>query len=280
MPVTITLRGTEVPLARTRLRRRLMLAAVGAADQVFAVADSLRRHVAALGADGSRIEVIGNGVDSDKFRPADRAAARRRYGIAADAPTLISVGGLVPRKGFHRVIDCLPELRRRHPGLRYLVVGGPSPEGDMTHALREQVETLGLQDCVTFIGPVPAAELRWPLSAADVFVLATANEGWANVFLEAMACGLPVVTTDVGGNREVVSDASLGTVVPFGDQEALTEALDWTLSARWDRAAIRDHARANDWEGRVDRIEQAFAALLAEGSTRTGRPATGGGASQ
>jgi glycosyltransferase involved in cell wall biosynthesis len=97
------------------------------------------------------------------------------------------------------------------------------------------------------------------LSAADVFVLATRNEGWANVFLEAMACGLPVVATDVGGNAEVVCSPELGTIVPFGDGVKLREALDDALRCTWDSAAIRRHAQANTWDRRVDELLRAFA---------------------
>ena len=264
VPVTITLRGTEVPLARDPRRRRLMVRALARARRVFAVADALKRHVVGLGADGTKITVVGNGVDHEKFRPADRTEARRRLGIPEGAPVLVTVGGLVERKGFHRVIELLPELSAAFPGLRYLVVGGPSPEGDMTAALKDQAARLGVAEHVIFTGPLPAAALRWPLSAADVFVLSTRNEGWANVFLEAMACGLPVVTTDVGGNREVVSAPWLGRVVPFGDAAALAGALREALAARWDRARIRRHAEDNSWETRVEVLVDVFEAVLDE----------------
>jgi glycosyltransferase involved in cell wall biosynthesis len=108
---------------------------------------------------------------------------------------------------------------------------------------------------------MPSERIKVPLSAADLFVLATSNEGWANVFLEAMACGLPVVTTDVGGNREVVSDARLGTVVPFGNGSALRAALEHGLDHHWDRAAITEHARANAWDTRVTVLCEEFRRL-------------------
>lgn len=82
---------------------------------------------------------------------------------------------------------------------------------------------------------MPPDQLKIPLSAADLFVLATRNEGWANVFLEAMACGLPVVTTDVGGNAEVVCRSELGKLVPFNDQQALCQAIANALEVNWDR---------------------------------------------
>jgi len=258
MPVTVTLRGTEVPHSRNPKLRPRLQEVVARADRVITVSDSLRQLALGLGMAENKGVVVGNGVDTGKFHPVDRAEARARFGLPGDARALISVGALVERKGFHRVIDGLPGLLSHHPQLHYLMVGGSSPEGDMTGALRDQVDRLGLTDRVHFIGPVPPDELKWPLSAADVFVLATANEGWANVILEAMACGLPVVTTDVGGNREVVSRNDLGIIVPFGDQAALADALDDALSRPWDRQAILAYARDNDWDERVTRLLPIF----------------------
>jgi glycosyltransferase involved in cell wall biosynthesis len=274
VPVTITLRGTEVPLSRDSARRRRILAAVAAAQRVFSVADSLRRHMVALGADAAKFQVVGNGVDVQKFRREDRGAARARLGLPEDATVLVSVGSLVERKGFHRVIEGLPELLRTRPDLRYLIVGGGGPEGDIRASLERQVAELGLDQHVLFLGPVASEELRWPLSAADVFVLATRNEGWANVFLEAMACGLPVVTTDVGGNAEVVCRPDLGELVPFGDRTTLTEALTRALSREWDREAIVSHARANAWDDRVQTLVSEFVRIAetARGQALTPAP--------
>ena len=151
-----------------------------------------------------RIEVVGNGIDTVRFRSLDRAACRSTMGLLPNARVLVSVGGLVPRKGFHRVIEILPQLRQHFSDLVFLIVGGGSTEGNTRVELEDQVKQLGLDDCVRFLGTIASDELPAVLCAANVFVLATSNEGWANVFLEAMACGLPVVTTNVGGNQEVV----------------------------------------------------------------------------
>lgn len=257
LPVTITLRGTEVPLSRIPDRRQRLLKALQCAATVFSVSDSLKRHVVGLGADAEKIRVVGNGVDTAKFFPLDKASARRQLQIAEDVQVLISVGGLVDRKGFHRVIDILPDLVEKYPRLVYLIVGGSSPEGNILARLEQQVESLNLVKHVRFLGPMPAQDLYVPLSAANVFVLATANEGWANVFLEAMACGLPVVTTDVGGNREVVCDDALGTVVAFDEPEALSQAIDESLRRSWNSQTIIDYAADNAWDKRI-------AILLAE----------------
>lgn len=260
--VTITLRGTEVPLSRSLMRRRLMLSALARADRIFAVADSLKRHVAGLGADPRKIEVVGNGVDTDKFQRMTKAEARRKLGLPEHARVLITVGGLVPRKGFHRVIACLPALLREFPDLQYLIVGGASPEGNNERELRALVDELRLADSVHFLGSIAPDELKWPLSAADVFVLSTSNEGWANVLLEAMACGLPVVATDVGGNREVISDSSIGVIVPFDDHDALVDALNEALERRWDHSRIVNYARDNSWDSRVEILVREFQGLV------------------
>lgn len=263
LPVTITLRGSEVPQSRRPALARRLAEACARADAVITVSDSLRRLALGLGLDPARARVVGNGVDSTRFQPVERAAARARFGLPANARALITVGGLVERKGFHRVIACLPELLRAQPDVHYLVVGGASPEGDMSAELRAQTAALGLEARVHFLGPMAPDELKWPLSAADVFVLSTRNEGWANVILEAMACGLPVVASDVGGNREVVCDARYGEIVPFDDARALTDALARALNHDWDRQAIIAYARANDWSGRVAALVTLFRRLRA-----------------
>jgi glycosyltransferase involved in cell wall biosynthesis len=262
MPVTITLRGTEPGHAKNLALRARMTRALSSAARVFSVSDSLRQVALSLGTAAERTRVVGNGVDLRHFRPIERSEARRRLGLPPNARVLISVGGLVERKGFHRVIELLPELRQRFAELHYLIVGAAGPEGDWTARLRAQVEQLRLESCVHFLGAVLPADLHVPLSAADVFVLATRNEGWANVFLEAMACGLPVVTTRVGGNAEVVCRPELGAVVPFGDPRALREAIEEALERDWDRAAIRRYAEENSWDHRVETLVDEFRALV------------------
>jgi len=258
VPVTITLRGTEVPLAKMPGRKTRLLTALKNATRIFSVSDSLKQYMVSLGANADKICVIGNGIDVVKFYPLATAVARTELKLPADAKVLVSVGALVDRKGFHRVIEILPALIAKVPEFVYLIVGGDSPEGNIKQRLENQVKTLKLEDHVRFLGAYPSEQLKVPLSAADLFVLATANEGWANVFLEAMACGLPVITTEVGGNKEVVNNPALGTVVPFGDSAALLAALLQGLETAWDRPSIIRHARENSWDSRVNILVEEF----------------------
>ena len=263
LPVTITLRGTEVPQS-TSHRRPLLLKALQRATHIFSVSDSLKQHVVSMGIDADKVQVVGNGVDTKRFYRVDQAAARRQLELPEQAKVLITVGGLVERKGYHRVIECLPSLLQQFPNLHYLVVGGASGEGDWTKHLHLLVQKLALENHVHFLGTLPPDKLKWPLSAADVFVLATRNEGWANVLLEAMACGLPVVATDVGGNAEVVSVEQLGRIVPFGDHAKLEKAIAEALLKVWDSHYIVDYASENSWDNRVEILVARFRALLNE----------------
>lgn len=261
VPVTITMRGTETRHTNDSALRPLIITAMSKANRVFSVSDSLRQIAISCGIDTSKLRVIGNGVDISKFSPQSKNKARASLGISGAAKVIVTVGGLCERKGFHRVIAALPELIKKYPDLIYLIIGGPSPEGDMTKQLQQLVSELNLGSAVKFLGAMAADKLGQPLSAADVFVLSTRNEGWANVLLEAMACGLPVVATDVGGNREVVSNPSVGTIVPFDDHAELIAAITQSLDTHWDRAAIRAYAEANTWDKRVDTLVQEFRAL-------------------
>ncbi len=259
--VVVTLRGTEIPHSKKWLLRKQLQWVFRLSDRIFSVSDSLRQHALRLGCDSEKARVIGNGVDTRKFYPLPKAECRARLGLNSDQPVIISVGALVERKGFHRVLEQLPALLEAHSELCYLIVGGGSTEGNIEAQLKEQVVRLGLQDQVRFVGALPPDQLKSVLSAADLFVLATSNEGWANVFLEAMACGLPVITTDVGGNSEVVCDEKLGAIVPFGKSDKLSQAINDALSLNWDRDYILNYAEMNSWDSRINILREEFAGL-------------------
>ena len=265
LPCTITLRGTETRHAREPALRRRVVAGLRSASRVFSVSASLKRLAMEVGLPESAVLVVGNGVDTQRFRPLPRAEARSALGLDEEARVLVTVGGLVERKGYHRVIACLPELLEEFPQLHYLCVGAAGPEGDYSAELQAQVASLGLGQRVRFLGAMLPEKVREVVAAADVSVLATRNEGWANVLLEAMACGVPVVATDVGGNAEVICREDLGTIVPFDDHTALLEALRDALRRDWDRAAIREYAERNDWSTRVPILVDEFRRVASGG---------------
>lgn len=262
IPSTITLRGTEKKHLESPKLRNKVQQAWNDATKLVTVSTSLKELAVANGAQANKITVIGNGIDTEKFFAQDKVEAKSKQDINASTKVLITVGGLVPRKGFHRVLEILPAVLQTYPDLVYLIVGGATAEGNNEPDLRRQVSDLGLSENVKFMGAKPSNELTDYLSAADVFVLPTANEGWANVFLEALSCATPVVATDVGGNSEVICNDDIGFIVPFGDSEALKKATLKALEKTWDKDILVQYASDNHWNNRVSALKQVFDSAL------------------
>jgi glycosyltransferase involved in cell wall biosynthesis len=259
-PVVITLRGSIVRLSGYRLHRPQLRWALHHADRVTAVSESLKSVAVGLGMPADRVRVIPNGVDPTVFSPMIRQDARRLCGLPKSATVLLTVAGLYEGKGQHAVVEVLPSLVARYPEALYVMVGNPRPGEIYQRRLKGAIRKLGLDGHVLFAGPRPQAELpRW-FSAADVSVLATRSEGWPNVLLESLACGTPVVATDVGGAPEIVRHGLDGFLVPHGDPAALGDALLLALDQPWNRDAIVRHAQRFDW---TESVEQALDELNA-----------------
>ena len=240
LPVVITARGSDVTqLPDFAVPRRLIQGAIGRAAGLIGVSSALRERLIALGADPARTVTLRNGIDTAMFHPpADRAAARAALGLTR--PTLISVGGLIPRKRHHLTIDAMRLL----PGMELLIVG----EGPERPALRARIDAAGLSDRVRLLGPVPHAALPACYGAADASVLASSREGWANVLLESMACGTPVIASDIPGNPEVVRAPEAGLILRANTAEGIAEAARALSADPPDRAATRRYAEAFGWE--------------------------------
>ncbi len=237
-PVVITARGSDVTqLPDFATPCRLIKDAVRRADGLVAVSSALRDRLLELGAPADRTVVLRNGIDTKMFRPVDREAARAALGLTGK--TLISVGGLIPRKGHDRSIAALRLL----PEFCLLIAG----EGPERARLQAQIENLGLADRARLLGPVPHAELSRYYGAADAMVLASAREGWANVLLEAMACGTPVVASNIPGNPEVVRSREAG-VIAENTPDGIAAAVRALFADPPDRAATRRYAEAFGWE--------------------------------
>ena len=242
-PFVVTARGTDLnlipayaaPAAMIRWAARRASASIGVCA---ALMEPLRRwHI-----DESRLHVLRNGVDLERFAPLPQAQSRQELGIEG-VPVLLSVGHLIERKGHHLAIEALAALRVSHARATLLIVG----EGPERDALQDLAQRLGLAKHVRLVGAVPNATLaRW-YSAADALLLASSREGWANVLLEAMACGTPVVATSIWGTPEVVRPESGGVLVQERTGAGLAMGLRALLAARVDRRAVRNYAEGFGW---------------------------------
>nr|WP_294501230.1 glycosyltransferase [uncultured Rhodopila sp.] len=249
-----------------RRRRR----ALAAADGIVAVSRFTRDAlVNGFGVRPEKIELVSNGVDLTRFVPRPRPEPLvRRYGLEGRR-VLLTVSRLYARKGIDRVIESLPLVLQRVPDLIYLIVG----EGNYRPELEKLVALHGLKASVVFSGTVPDYELTDHYSLGDVFIMANREmpdgetEGFGLVFLEANACGLPVIAGKAGGSVDAVTDHVNGLVVDGNDVAAIAAALtalfeDEALSKQL-RAGGIAVAKASGWDRRVeqflrfcDRLEQ------------------------
>jgi len=211
-PVVVTARGTDITLIPEHVvPRRLITWAAQRASFVVTVSSALQSSLERLGVDPGKISVLRNGVDLDTFRPLDREVERMRLGV--NGRVLVSVGHLVERKGHDLVIRSLKWL-----GDCTLLIIGDGPERNRLEVL---ARATGVGQRVRFIEAVAQAELPRYYSAADALVLASSREGWANVLLEAMACGTPVIASRIDGSTEVVTSAAAGVLFAPRTAEAL-----------------------------------------------------------
>jgi len=266
VPVLVTIRGSELRYRCQRLKRFWMSWALRRADRVIAVSDGLRELAIDLGVEPRRVRTVPNGVNVDVFHRRDRLTCRSRHGVEVDGRIILSAGDLAELKGHHRVIAAVRRLNDFGVRARLLIAGGVGRSGRYAETLRQQVISADLGDQVTFLGEVTQEALAELMSASDVFCLASSTEGWPNVIHEALACGTPVVATDVGAVRQMIACERYGSVVPVHDGEALAQALRAALTGRWDHEAITAHGRSRSWGQVAEDVLDAMRTVMAERS--------------
>ena len=241
-PFVVTARGSDINLIAQFARpRRLILQTAAAANASIGVCQALCQSLADLGAAPEKLQVFRNGVDLERFQPVDRGAARARLSLPLTAKVLLSVGNLIELKGHHIAIEALARL----PSGVFLLIAGAGPDREKLAAL---AQALGVGERVRFLGQVVNTELKWCYGAADALVLCSSREGWANVLLEAMACGTPVLATPVGGSAEIVTAPAAGRLLEARSPAALASACMALLEHPPDTAAVRRHAEGFSWE--------------------------------
>jgi len=254
LPLVISARGSdinrigEIPFARDR-----MLQAAHRAEALIAVSVALGAKMASMGMPAENIHVLRNGVDSTMFLPAPRAEARALLGLAENDRCVLGVGNLVPEKGFDLLIRAVSSLAE----VRLLIVG----EGPLRRELRALADQLA-PGRVEFRDNVPQPELRHVYSACDVLGVPSLREGWPNVVLEAMACGIPVVASAVGGLPEIVLPDAPSRLVEERSAVAWEQALRSLLESPPSPATVRDYALGFGWDEVVSRQIDLYDAVV------------------
>ena len=233
------------------------------ADRIIVVSNATKEYVLSLGAKPSKIKVLYNGVDLEHFRqlPTKRGEMRAKFGIPKNAAVAITVRRLVYKNGIDTLIEAAAIAVKKNPNLIFLVVGkGPDQNG-----VQARIRELGIEDNFRLAGFVSDEDLPFCYNAADFFVLPSkSGEGLPLVALEAMACGLPVVATDVGGIREILTD-DFGALVPPNQPEALAEAIfeysvaDLSSCKAELRAAVEERY---SWDRNVESLVEIYEELI------------------
>jgi glycosyltransferase involved in cell wall biosynthesis len=225
-PCVVVTGGSDVlVLCKQNARRRSVLRVLNAVDMVVAVSADLKHKVEQLGVDPAKVHIGLRGVDTERFCPGDRAAARQRLALPADRPILLWVGEMLPVKGLETLIAACAILRNRNVDFLLQLVG----KGPLRPSLESACFAQGLQEHVRFVGPVRHDALPDWYRAADLMVLPSRSEGTPNVLLESIACGTPFVASGVGGIPEIAAEG-VDRVVPPGDTAALADAIEQQLA--------------------------------------------------
>jgi glycosyltransferase involved in cell wall biosynthesis len=243
VPLVVKVHGSDLNLmAAGGLHRPQIRFALRRAAGVLAVSRALAGEARELGAEPDRIRVIYNGVDTTRFRPGDRRAARQALGLASGRRILLFVGNLKASKGCQDLLGAFARVAASQPRVDLHYVGDGPEAGELV----ERAASLGLGERVHLHGARPHAELAQWFNAANWTALPSHAEGVPNCLLESMASGTPVVASRVGGIPEVVPPEA-GILHTPRKEEELAAALGEAMDRRWDRARLAGHAAGFDW---------------------------------
>ena len=234
------------------------------ADRVITVSGKTMEYVLKLGADKSKTSVMYNGVDQNFFYPMNKEKSRDRLGLPENKMLILAVRRLVYKNGLDTLIESASLLARDYPNLLFIFIGNGPDRKFITNRIRQ----LGVNGNIRLVGFVPEKLLPLYYNAADCFVIpSSSGEGLPMVLLEAMACGLPVIATTVGGTPEIIKDMVNGVLVPPRNQEALAQTISKLLSLKKESQAIRIESRKTvednfNWDKNVRQLIEIYEEFL------------------
>ncbi len=251
LPVIVSARGTDINLYPSfRLIRGMLRWTMSNAAGAIAVSADLKSKMISLGTPETKVRVIPNGIDPERFQPLDARSARNQLGLPEEAVIAVSVGYLIESKGHHLLIAAIARLLERFPKLRLYVIG----DGVYRPRLEELVRAKQLQEHVFLIGNRPNKELSLWFNAADLSCLISSREGWPNAVSEALACGTPVLATRAGGIPEIITSPERGMFVE-PNVDSIAAGLEQALTKRWNREEIARYSRSRSWDTVAAEVE-------------------------
>lgn len=257
IPYTITLRGKIYECMKSASQARQCAEALRGAACVISVSSRMADVAIGLGADRNRMHVISNGVDREQFRPRDKSECRSRLGLPDEGRMLVTVAHLGPRKGHHEMIRALARLPE---DVRLVIVGGEAQGGTIA-GLREVAVSLGVADRLILPGQQPYDKIPLFFCAADASVLASYREGCPNAVLESLACGTPVIATDVGAVQDILPVPEAGRIVPAQRVEPLGDAIEEVLGQKWKPEEVVRRSGVRSWKCVAEEVLEVFESI-------------------
>jgi len=219
VPVVINLWGSDILLFKIPGIAIILKMMLRKADAIICESDIYRGQLEQMGLPRNKISVIPNGIDVETFKPLNKMSARSQLKLSEDKTIILNVGGMSPLKGQKYLIESIPKIIKKYQNVQFIFVG----DGEIRNDLEFLVKTRGLAQYVLFAGIQKATQIPLWLNCADIFVLPSLSEGNPNVLLEAMACGLPIVATDVGGIPEMIENDKEGLLGPPKSSASLAQ---------------------------------------------------------
>ena len=232
-------------------------------DRIHSISHFLKEQAVGYGADPRTIRIVPNGVDIDIFSPGPSEKELRDELELSNRRVLVSVSRLVPKNGLDIVVDALPRLLAHHPETVLVLVG----DGSERQALEARAEKLAVRGAVRFVGAVEHERTVDYLRLADVFVRPSRSEGLGSAFLEAMAAGVPVIATPVGGIPDFIRDGETGLFAEPGSAEGVARAVsrilsDDALAKRLSDAGLALVRSGYRWDMVAEQIAELYEELL------------------
>jgi teichuronic acid biosynthesis glycosyltransferase TuaC len=263
--VVVTVRGNEaLHYYQYDAIRKLIVEKMSLFDHVISVSEDLKEKlISDYRVSPEKITVIHNGVDKDKFKPMDKAQARSLCGLTEDCRYILAISRLSSEKGLEYLLESMMKLKTEN--VKLALIG----DGPLYGTLNNYVKENNLSGMVSFVGSIPHEDLNQWYNAADVFCLSSIWEGCPNVVIEALACGIPVVSSRVGAVPHFVTE-DCGMVVPCKDADALANALDQVLSLTWDPKKVSRTASLRAWDEVAAEVIAVFRNVLLRGTCSKG----------
>jgi len=242
----------ELPLKSPAWRERIR-GILNDSDCIITVSKSLAECVRKL--DVKRdVEILPTGYDSKRFYPRDREECRRRLDLPLNKRIILSIGSLVRVKGHMNLIHAIEKLEKSSKDTLCIILG----EGNLRNELQKEIKRCNLEKVVLLVGRKPREELPLWINACDIFVLASLNEGNPTVMFEALGCGVPFVSTNVGGVREIITSDEYGLICLNNDSTELCNKIFEALNKKWSRDEILNHALQYEWSKQRENLMEIY----------------------